>query len=485
MDFIVRKKKQPIGTILQDKNGLTFILKFDEMDTKAKDNILHNINNLSLEYEKNDLGLIVKTEKLSKKEIGSWFGQRTNISKKDVENNLDFDKILTDALNFSFQLNQRREDIYKALSSYATYNTICDEIDRSIDLLTNLTINKEYFLKEKAPIASFMPLNQLLYSFVCFALVPSYICKKVYVRYPNDSQDVFKELDKLLNLSSMPNIEIFYGGREDFLNITRNEIKAFIFTGTYENMKKVKRSYNKELYCFFGGAGQNPVIINLRSNIKEAVEACIELGTYNQGQDCAAPNALLVKRDCLTDFQEILINKLKEIHENCNSNPEKSTIIMPNTKDGYALNAAKLIYNNRKNIYYGGLIDASKNMIYPTVIVKDLSEGANYEELFCPIFFIQPYDSENELINYFKNTKYKESAMFLTVYGKLKEETIAILYDEKIHMPDSILVNDHLHNFEHGYKPYGGIGKHASGIYYKGIFTPQPILPQREIVRYL
>ena len=58
---------------------------------------------------------------------------------------LDFEAIQYQANEFARFLSANKEQIAEKLSTYECYNVAIDEIDRSIDLLTNLEQNREYF----------------------------------------------------------------------------------------------------------------------------------------------------------------------------------------------------------------------------------------------------------------------------------------------------------------------------------------------------
>lgn len=75
---------------------------------------------------------------------------------------------------------------------------------------------------------------------------------------------------------------------------------------------------------------------------------------------------------------------------------------------------------------------------------------------------LQKYDNEKELEKYFFNKKYKENAMYVSIFGDTEFENILI--QKGLHNKNNILKNSDLHLKEIGYKEYGGFGKYASCI---------------------
>ena len=53
--------------------------------------------------------------------------------------------------------------------------------------------------------------------------------------------------------------------------------------------------------------------------------------------------------------------------------------------------------------------------------------------------------------------------MYLIIFGKLS--ILNYLIEEKIHHPNSVLINTDLHHTERGFLEYGGTGTEASVLY--------------------
>ncbi len=329
-------------------------------------------------------------------------------------------------------IRDNKVDLINILTIYETYNVADDEINRTLDLLENIEENKEYFQGEKIKdIAVFLPSNQPLYAFFCFAIIPSFQSKKVHIRIPENMKFFFSDLTEKLSINKeFDNINLIKDTRKNFLNLVtgtvfNNEtgkrepvVDAVIFTGKTKTAEKIKKLFHKNTLFIFNGSGHNPVVITEKANLDNAVRSIIRVQLYNQGQDCAAPNSILVHQDIYNK----LIKKLKEKINNIKVGPYKdySNTIGPITRVENLRNITDILIRNWKFISYTaeGMVNFKTKIVNPIIIEKPLKFGGNYIESFAPIFFIQKYTNDNELENYFNNEKYKKNMMYLIIFGE-------------------------------------------------------------------
>jgi hypothetical protein len=161
--------------------------------------------------------------------------------------------------------------------------------------------------------------------------------------------------------------------------------------------------------------------------------------------------------------------------------PENS--IGPNTDAERLAAVAAVMVRNRPFIRFGGLIDARQQLIYPCIIDRPLTTGANYEEIFAPVLFVQRFNDDSELLSYIHDTRYRRRAMYFTVFGNCPLLEHASL--QKIHPNDTVIINNDLLSKERGTEPYGGYGPEASAIEFGKARLSTPLLTQREVFRFL
>lgn len=468
------------------KGDRAVVSGFDSLDESLKRSLRQAVADCNPTIE--DEGIEFSCNKSNLREIGRLLSGLTSANDaaacvSTVGQPIDFAAVNQRAQKFNTHLRTLQEDLWNILSPYETWDVLLDEMARVDEYLTNLEQTKEWFKTVAPPAASFLPLNQPLYALVCYVLVPSLMCDRVYVRAPSAMTDVFRELVQCLKINEFfPNVEVFDGSREAYIAKTRLDVKTVNFVGSTKNCDIVRQLYPSDVLFLANGAGQNPVLVMKDADLSAAVCAVMRVLVYNQGQDCAAPNAVLVHKDILEPFKEILIRELKNIDDRVGINQAKNILIKANTDEQHAVKMAKFYVRNKAFGVYGGQINPLTGLIHPSVFIKPLSEGANYDELFAPVFFIQPFETEAELEDYFFSKEYRDKAMYVTIFGSSEVEEKIV--NAGIHSPENVIHDMDLHEFEKGYKPYGGNGREASCIYYKGQEIPSAIHPPREISKY-
>ncbi|MDX7999732.1 aldehyde dehydrogenase family protein [Xenorhabdus sp. Reich] len=398
--------------------------------------------------------------------------------------NIDFEQVNKKCKDLSFELRKHSTSLIDAFSEYQCKIVTEDEICRSIDILDNIEKNKEYFKKYIYGVTSFLPLNQPIYASVCFGFIPSLMAENVCIRPPTAMHPHYKKFENIIDISKISeSFSISYEDKELFLSERVKITDAVIFTGTPENAVKVRKHFRKNTLFILNGAGHNPLVISKDADINIAIESAKRVVLYNQGQDCAGPNSILVHNDIYDLFRSRLISDLIDIKDKIGPYSDHNNIVGPNSDIDHSLKIASVFKANRDYCTYGGEINPINGMIKPTIFEKPLSLGGNYKEFFAPVFFLQKYQKDQDLTDYFSNPNYPANAMYISLFGT--SDYISKQLNKKLHRPESILTNTDLHMEEHGYLPYGGQGPAASCLWYDGDRINGSTLPQRDIYQYL
>lgn len=416
---------------------------------------------------------------------------------------IDFSLVRNTALCLADHIELHYEKIASILLEYESFEVVQDEISRALDLLKNLDENKQYFCLRVGAITSFLPKNQPLYALTCFVIVPSLMASEVHFRIPHCMKSFFPRLLHALDFKTrFPNVMVSVKERLDFLE-ERSALKtdprnlesapvtdAVIFTGTPHHAERLRLVFDKRTLFISNGAGHNPVVVGEKADILRAVEAVMILQLYNQGQDCAAPNAILVHRNVYSKFLQLLRVKLKEVKVGFYS--DRTCRVGP-ISEPEDLNRIQAIFIENRfwlDSSTPGIIRAKDAIVEPTIICKPLKEGGNFTEVFAPIFFIHRYEKDVQLSQYFESNQYERNAMYVSLFGE--SDYISSLPSRKLttrilHDKFTILYNTHLHatGVERGTQPYGGYGYGASSISINGKIISKPTLPPREIFYYL
>lgn len=434
-------------------------------------------------------------------------GKATNltISSKsyNVFEKINFSIVQKTTNSFADHLEKNIEEIAKVLLEYESYEVVVDEIGRTLDLLRNIKENKKFFAIRVGSVTSFLPRNQPLYSLTCFVLVPSLMASDVHFRGPAAMSFFYNRFIKILRINHyFPNVFISPKQRSEFM-IERTALlkdkyssqtipvsTVVIFTGTSSHAEKLRLMFDNRTLVIANGAGHNPVVVTETADITNSVEAVLKLQLYNQGQDCAAPNAILVHESVFQSFIALLRSELSKIHVGHYINRFNTVGPISDLNDLVRIQELFVTHSKWLDISTPGIIKTAESIVLPTIIIKPLNEGGNYTELFAPIFFVQVYKSDEKLSNYFENPKYSTNAMYITYYGSSNYLNSLIgrkILGNVLHDSRSILANTHLHakGIERGTQPYGGMGYAASSLSIDGKLICKATLPQRDIFEYV
>jgi len=416
---------------------------------------------------------------------------------------LDFEKANFAAEEFARRIEACMPDLIDILLKYESYEVAHDEVNRTLDLLHSLSENKEYFKLRIGEVTAFLPRNQPLYAFTCFVVIPSLMASSAHFRIPHSMRHFFPDILSLLDVEKQfPNIIVSKLQRIEFLTErsalrvdpasgeTRPVTDAVIFTGLPLHADQLRLVYDNRTLFISNGAGHNPIVVSNDADLDSAVEAATTLQFYNQGQDCAAPNAVLVHKDIHSAFLKKLRETIKAIKigyyfdRSCRVGP------ISDPDDLVRIQEFLCEHSTWLDPSTPGVIETRDAIVVPSIITKPLSKGGNFYEIFAPIMFVQEYEKDAELGHYFEDKKYAQNAMYVTLYGQ--SDYIQNLIDREIngkvlHTKESFLHNIHLHvpGVERGTCQYGGYGYGASSISINGATIPMPTLPQRDIYEYV
>ncbi|HLC66047.1 MAG TPA: aldehyde dehydrogenase family protein [Candidatus Nanoarchaeia archaeon] len=431
--------------------------------------------------------------------------QRTEKKKREfaLYSPLQFSAIDAIAKEFADHIESHFEEIANVLLAYESFEVVKDETARTLDLLRHLSENKKYFVLRIGAVTSFLPRNQPLYALTCFVIVPALMASEVHFRIPHCMRFYFPELLKVLDFHRFfPNIVVSTMERLEFLRErsallmdpetqqTLPVSDAVIFTGTSQHAERLRLVFDRRILFIANGSGHNPVLIAPDADISKAVEAVLMLQLYNQGQDCAAPNAILIHSRVFDRFLTALRTELQKV--SVGYYRDRSCRVGPISDPDDLVRIQQLLVENSKWIDPStpGVIRASDAIVQPTIICRPLKEGGNFNEVFAPIFFLQKYEDDKNLAQYFEDPHYARNAMYVSLFGTSEYLQNLIgrpIGGKVLHSRASILVNTHPHapQVERGTQPYGGFGYGSSSISIHGKIVSKPTLPQRDIYEHL
>lgn len=443
---------------------------------------------------KRTVSKVSKILKKKKPDVGLEYKKYSPLSFKQVERK---------AYLLAERIESRFEEIAHILLRYESYEVVCDEIERTLDLLRNIKENEEYFKLRVGAVTAFLPRNQPLYALTCFVIIPSLMASEVHFRIPHSMRHFFPNLLVLLDFYTFfPNVTVSHKERSEFLTErsallidpktkeTKPVTDVVIFTGTSVHADQLRLVFDERTLFITNGAGHNPVVVTKDANLAKAVAAVLSVQLYNQGQDCAAPNAILIHKDVYQDFLRTIRDELRTVK--VGQYVDRSCRVGPISEPKDLVRIQDFLIRHRECLdpTTPGIIRAHDAILEPTIVSKPLKQGGNFSEIFAPILFLQKYEKDSDLAMYFEDQQYAPNAMYITVYGKsayLKKLINREIKGKMLHDKASILYNTHLHakGIERGTQPYGGYGYGASNLSIHGKITPKPTLPQRDIYEWV
>lgn len=407
------------------------------------------------------------------------------------------------ARSFADHIESHFHEIADILLEYESFEVVQDETARTLDLLRSLAENQEYFQLRVGAVAAFLPKNQPLYALACFVVVPSLMASEVHFRIPHAMKRFYPKLLKLLDIDVFfPNIVVSHKERLSFLR-ERSALRvdpesdesypvtdAVIFTGQPHHAERMRKIFDRRTLFLTNGAGHNPLVVSKDADVANAVNAVLTLQLYNQGQDCAAPNAILVHGKIFEAFLLLLREELARVR--VGSYRDRLCRVGPISEPSDLVRIQELFVAHRHWLDPStpGIIRTSEAIVEPTIICKPLEAGGNFSEVFAPVVFAQQYDKDADLAKYFESPQYPRHAMYVTLYGTSKYVSSLIgrkVNGKVLHEHSSFLHDTHLHapGVERGTQPYGGNGDGASSLSIHGNIIRKATLPQRDIFEWI
>lgn len=193
------------------------------------------------------------------------------------------------------------------------------------------------------------------------------------------------------------------------------KIKALTFTGgtvTGEAIARVAAPMFKKLSLELGG--KNPNIVFADCNYEEMLSTTIRSSFSNQGEICLCGSRVFVEKPIYDKFLKDFVARTKAltIGDPQDEKSDMGAIVSQQHKEKI-MSYIKLAKEEGGEILCGGnevkLSGRCEKgwFIEPTVIIGlDHLCRTNQEEIFGPVVTIQPFDTEEEVLEYANSTKY-------------------------------------------------------------------------------
>lgn len=390
--------------------------------------------------------------------------------------NEQIQNFLQQSLEFAELLQSKKDEIIRLLTTYETYETATDEINRSIRTIHGF--EKEFSSIERPlkdlNFSTFFPLNLPLYSLVIFGIAPSAFAHNVFIRPPEVMQEILEKIWDALDVGAhFPELTLKPTPRHIFMELYASESEVIIFTGKYENALAIHKKCPDSL-LIYNGSGVNPFVVFENANINLAVAKAVEMRCFNSGQDCAGPDAFFVPSSLVDEFTK----KLKQHLEHVKVGPPSdfSNQVGYTIKTTYIDQLSAWLKDHHDELIFGGKIEKEKHLVHPAIIKRQITvdDTEEFHEFFAPFFYILEYKSEVDLIRILQTKPFQERAMYVSAFGSNQE------VESKLTLV-RLLRNKIVNDVEIGNEEYGGYGPHANFLLYHGKKFDHPVLISRDL----
>ena len=232
---------------------------------------------------------------------------------------------------------------------------------------------------------------------------------RVDVKFSSKGADVMRLTEEMYRPVFGDAISFYRGSGRNFLEYALREprVSAAVVFGFDENILPYEeefRAAGKTLV--FEGPGQDPFIVFPDADLSLALSDLTAAKFMYSGQTCTAPKRIFVHRAIYDDFLDRFEERVRRLVVGDPADPR--TDIGPVASDVAVRRIAEQLEDARARgakITVGGLIDG--NLVFPTVVREATDDFLGMrEEVFGPVAYTTPFDTEEEVVHRARSHKY-------------------------------------------------------------------------------
>lgn len=310
------------------------------------------------------------------------------------------------------------------------------------------------------PVYVCMPANACLESLALYALVPSLWSRRVVVRPARGTERMISEVLALLDDLVRNRVTPWLGDQAAFVHEAARTPGVFVFCGRRTNLQSIQSRLTKRHLVIFFGRGFNPCLVAAGADVETAALATAVDRMYAGGQDCLAPNISFVHASVWDEFRlrlEHHVGRLAEGH------PEwPASTVLPAQRPRSLEETQTYLLTHRRHIVSGGVLDAARLTITPTVLTFDLDERPEPTECFGPVFTLVRFEDDDDVFELLGSDLYLRNALGLTAWGVSEDRLRPLAKDYMVGVERSLF------GVSTSYEPFGGSGPEAGYVRYGG-----------------
>ncbi|MFF0430216.1 aldehyde dehydrogenase family protein [Streptomyces sp. NPDC004520] len=373
-------------------------------------------------------------------------------------------------------LQRHRHELHSVLTRVATAQAATDEHFRSLRALSGAP----WELLRNSPrrlgrLATFLPSNNLLYSYVLFGVIPSLYSDEVRIRPSARVAPAAMAVHEILG----PHLRELGGGRivmapasqRDFLaDCARSD--AVVFTGRPDNGEEVAARLPGDTLLLTFGSGPNPVVVGPEAEPDAVCRTVLDARLYNSGQDCLCPDIVFVHRSLVREIVPRLADSLAGIRAGDRRDP--ATRVAPLVYPDAVEEAAGFLSAHRESLVHGGRVDVARRVVEPTSLHLPWQDAFHPPEFFSPVVLTMEYDDPRQLVRWLRSAEETARGMYVSVFG---EPALA----GTTRIGTSVVCEERItFDVEDGNRPFGGYGPRAGSVRRGGTAAGRPLLLSAE-----
>lgn len=354
-------------------------------------------------------------------------------------------------------------DRQTAQHDYRAMMNVLDQAEGELHLYTR---------PEALPVDVFMPRNALLESFAIYCLVPSMWAERVRLRPATGTERIVSRLVELSGPVTPAPLMYTTAPQRDFVAEVAGEPSVVLFTGLRGNAETVLRRLTARHVFLYFGRGVNPVVVSADADLERAATEIVYSRLYNGGQDCLAPDLVLVQ-DTVADRMIELLGSAATDYVATNGGR-----LAPLAKEDDFLRALRYLTENSAGLVAGGQIDFPGRTFSPAIIRVDGQAMARPFEHFAPVFSVATFEDQERVRDLLRSDFYRENGFGAAFYGG--DPDIARS------MTDHYLVafNQSLVAAIPPFEPFGGHGVESGFVSHRGRKVLGPLNITQTAVRF-
>lgn len=325
---------------------------------------------------------------------------------------------------------------------------------------------------ESVPVDVFMARNAILESFAIYCLVPSLWARRIRVRPATGTEPVVDRLVELLRDGCPAPLAFHREGQQDFVRRVAAEPSIVLFTGHRTNAEDVLARLTRRHVFLYFGRGVNPVVVFPDADLARASKEIVYSRLYNGGQDCLAPDIVLVHEQVADELEALLG---RDAVEYVTANGGR---LAPLTKDADLLGAVAYLTAHAEGLVSGGGLRFEHRTFDPAVVRVTGEARARPHEHFAPILTTATFADADEVGALLHSGHYRENGFGTAVYGGTEAFARAMTDIGIVAWGQSLVAA--MPPFE----PFGGNGVESGFVHHQGRRILGPINITQAAVRF-